>query len=237
MVDSAPKVRRSPRMSLNSLAQYATATASQRESILRDQKYPPEFKQMWYKEATNTIVRFLLSEDWDEEILVRSIDRFMAAGGSDHEQKRLRYNAEALQGFLGGCADITLDSLSIERGPKKATLSIEGVEISVRPELVLSGSYRGKRVGGGLKLYLSRSDRLTDESAAVVSTLVHRYSEVSSSRTRTVSKRHCQVMDVFSGDVYAAPNAVVRRMRDLEASCREIALRWQSITPPRRRRP
>jgi len=223
-------------MSLNALAQYTAATAAQRESILRDQKFPPEFKQVWYKDATNTIIRFLLDDDHDEEILVRAIDRFLAAGGTDHEQKRLKYNAEALQGFLGGYGDLSTDSLSIARGPKSATLSIEGVTISVRPEIVLSGRYRGNRVAGGLKLYLARTDRLTDDSAAVIGALLHHYMGTSASPSRKISKRHCQVMDVFSGEVFAAPSAIVRRMRDLEAACREIALRWPSIAPPTGRR-
>lgn len=231
MADPAPTGRRSPRLSLNALAHYMAATAGQRESILREQKFPPEYKQVWYREATNTIIRFLLDEDQDEEILVRAIDRYLAAGGSQHEQKRLKYNAEALQGFLGGYGELATDSLELARGSRSGTLAIEGVTISIRPEILLSGTYRGQRVCGGLKLYLSRSERLTDDSAAHIGALLFRYSGTSSPRA---SRRHCQVMDVFVGDVFAAPTATARRMNDIEAACREIALRWPSITARRR---
>lgn len=235
MDDVSPKVHRSPRMSVNALAQYLSASATQRETILRNQKYPPDYRTIWYKEATAAVVRYLLDSERDEEILVRTIDRLYATGSTEHEQKRLKSNAEALEGFLRGHDDIVFDSLSIERGPKSAMISIEGVSVSVRPEVSLKGSYRGNRVQGGIRLYFSKSQPLTDDSAGAIGALVYRSIDESVSRSVSVSRRHCQVIDVYAGEVFPAPTAIVRRMRDLEAACREIALRWPTIRNSARR--
>ncbi len=49
---SSPKL---PKISVNKLAEFMTAKASRQRLILRDQKFPSDFKGMFYKEAAEAI--------------------------------------------------------------------------------------------------------------------------------------------------------------------------------------
>src|SRR5689334_23054807 len=44
-----------PRISVNKLAEFIDAKAARQRQILRDQKFPSEFKGMYYREAAETI--------------------------------------------------------------------------------------------------------------------------------------------------------------------------------------
>lgn len=48
-----------PRISINKLGEYMTATPARRRQIVRDQKNPPAFKAARYKPARETIVSYL----------------------------------------------------------------------------------------------------------------------------------------------------------------------------------
>ncbi len=51
-----PKVpNNQPRISINKLAEFTAAKAARQRQILRDQKYPTEFKGMYYKESSEAI--------------------------------------------------------------------------------------------------------------------------------------------------------------------------------------
>lgn len=229
MIDREQRIRRSPRVSANALAQYLSASASRREAILRAQKFPPEFKTTWYKEASEAIVKYLIDPERNVDIVVRAIDRIQSAAADSQEGRRQRTNAEALDAFLRGGDDIVVDQLVAAHGPRAAAVLIEGVTISVRPEVSLVGSYRGRCVRGGVRLYFSKSDRLTIDAAASIAALIHRHLAQHGNADFVVSRRHCQVIDVFAGEVHAAPTAITRRMKEIEAACREIALHWPSI--------
>lgn len=42
-------------------------------------------------------------------------------------------------------------------------------------------------------------------------------------------RRYCMMVDVFPGMYATVPSATSRRLRDLEASCEEIAQRWPAL--------
>ena len=44
-----------PRISVNNLAEFITAKAARQRQILRDQKFPQDYKVMYYKEASEAI--------------------------------------------------------------------------------------------------------------------------------------------------------------------------------------
>lgn len=128
-----PRIRRSPRLSVNALAAYMTASAAGRERILLDQKYPKAYRTGWYREALSTIVKFLLDPERDEEVLIRAVDRLNHAPGPNRtEAQRLQNNAEALQRFMSLRDPLDFDDLDAGRGrDDHAHLAIESVRISV----------------------------------------------------------------------------------------------------------
>ncbi|MBX3409845.1 MAG: hypothetical protein KF859_08155 [Phycisphaeraceae bacterium] len=224
-------VRKSPRMSANALATYMSASPTKRESVLREQKFPPTYRSRWYDIATKAITRCLIHPERDSEIIVQVIDRLHATTPADkHERQVAENNAAALESFLGVLPELEWDGLAAQGYPHRAaTLEIEGVVLSVRPEVKLSGKLRGSQVRGGVKLYVSKSTRLGEDGGAVIGALLHEFSSQQCDNGEACKQRHCQVIDVFGEDWHAAPNAIKRRLRDIEAACREIRERWPHI--------
>jgi hypothetical protein len=105
-----------------------------------------------------------------------------------------------------------------------------GVEISVRPEFIISGQYRQRNICGALKLYFSKDDPLTDHSAPYIAAIVQRFVENHIATVDTQARGEaCQVFDVFAGQLFSAPNAITRRFNDMEAACNEIATVWPTV--------
>lgn len=123
---------------------------------------------------------------------------------------------------------------------EQAPLTISDVEISIRADLLVHGlSRNGDQIGLAL-LRMTQDDADTDqarerreEMGRYVATLARRHLEENFPReleTAAVANRLCLSIDVQHGEVFAAPNAIVRRMNDIENACRVIAAMWDRIT-------
>ena len=56
--------------------------------------------------------------------------------------------------------------------------------------------------------------------------LVKRYCEERLAGGAKVRPEDCSIFEVRTGEVYHAPASSLRRMKEIEAACEEIALRW-----------
>jgi hypothetical protein len=61
-------------ISINKLAEFMSAKPARQRQILRDQKYPTDFKGMYYKEATETISHAIASNLEDLDSIDKAID-------------------------------------------------------------------------------------------------------------------------------------------------------------------
>jgi hypothetical protein len=105
-------------------------------------------------------------------------------------------------------------------------MNIGGVEISVRPEVVLND---GNKIVGGVKLYINKGTPLTKESGDYISTILYRYLSETLSTETDVNRNACMVVDVFGQNIFYAPKAYKRTMNDVEATCIHIAILWEAL--------
>jgi hypothetical protein len=136
--------------------------------------------------------------------------------------------------LLGNLLDIPdllpLDGLTLTALPNSQTdLSISGVAVSVRPEILLRGVHRGQEVIGALKLYLPKTYPLTAATADYITTTIHQHLTTYPPAPIPVDYRLCFVADVSARTVFAAPRSYTRRRSDIVAACEEIAVRWPKI--------
>jgi hypothetical protein len=135
---------------------------------------------------------------------------------------------EAIESFLDlpdyDCVQDMTTQVAANDPPK---LLIAGVSVSVRPEVILRGNDKnGKPTVGAIKLYIGKSNPLTEESASYITTTVHQYVEEQIANGVAVVYQKCSVLDVFAQKCFTAPKSYVRRRRDIEAGCEEIARAW-----------
>lgn len=227
------RTRSTPRISVNKLGEYLTATPARRKRIIYEQKHPPTFQVIRYRDAERAIVDYLVGGQ-DLKILEKARARLTATvPESDFEAQTVHLCTEALEAFED-CLDVLdsldLDDLKISAGQSDPDqMEFAGVSVSVRPEVVLVGSDRGGATAGCLKLYLGKTVPLDDRSGPYVSTVLAAFAECNVAAKGRVDHRLVLTLDVFARKVFFAPKARARRLDDVTAACEEIAARWGSV--------
>lgn len=220
-------MRSNPRISLNKLAEYIFARPGRQQTIIRDQKRPNDFIVARYRLAEEAIKNFILQPQQN------SLQNAIAAISTlEHNSDWSKQNADlcqdALIHFMTLKDRLTFDgfipNLGSDNAPK---MTVSGVNVSVRPEIILSDN--ANHIVGALKLYINKSNPLTDESGKYISTVVHRYLAEVISSDNYVSPGLCVVADVFGQTVHVAPKAYKRSMADIYSACQNIAILWSAL--------
>jgi len=149
-------MRSTPRISVNKLAEYITSRGIRQRQILRDQKFPQDFKVTYYKEAEEAVSQCIASNF--ENIL--SLERALSILEQRSPERigtarRIAKNADAIEIFSGMLDDIDLRGGIPELWEQfPSRMTIQGVEISVRPEIILRGQARdGHALLGAMKVH------------------------------------------------------------------------------------
>lgn len=225
-----PLERVTPRISVNSLAEYLTAGASRRLAIIRNQKRPRTFVVAIYKEAEEAIREYLTAGDTDLQRIYRaqaSLVSKMDRARSEWDRQRLDLCHQALDAYALSIEAFDLPQARVTEVPEQPpTLVVKGVEVSLRPDASFVLTRRGKEQRGFIKLYIRKQDPLTRIGGQYIGAAVYHWAAEVVKVSPAPAPELCVTHDVFAGSVYSGPRAYSRRMSDIEAACEEIALRW-----------
>jgi len=220
-----------PRISVNPLCEYVYATATRRGSIIKNSKEKPTYMTVRYNHAEEILSFYLAQSTVDVKILTDQIYSLNTIKyKSDFEKRCATISAEALSAFLRKesyvkkILSLYKSFMTIEETKHK--LIINGVQISIRPEIILRDTL-GKQQLGFVKFYFSKSVPLTQERAELIACVGKHYFE--SEHHLPLLNKNCFVLDVFRGEIFSAPKSHVKRMNDIYASCQEIADRWHLL--------
>ena len=225
-----PKVRENPRFSLNALADYLTAPAARRRKIVEEQKRPRPFQVSYYVDAEMPILEVLETLDLDLTPVRHSINHLSQAPWvKEWDRTRHETCVEALRAFQELALDLPFAELSRQRlTGRQRHFNIAGVELSVRPEILLRKEAGDGEIGAA-KLYFSKNEPLTEERAKYAGAVLCQYLQHAFAREGRCSYRACYVVDVFARRVFQAPRTYQRRLQDVKAACAEIALLWPLV--------
>lgn len=222
------------KITASALIRYCFAQAPERQRIIqefRDAEFPV-FKG-WYGETEGAIRRYVASPDASDRSLTdleAVLEKRPAT--SDFEESRILKQLEALEAArnldlsplkLSGTVALLEDTLT--------PLELQGVRVSVRPTNIVKRSRLGFRdpLIGVIKPYISTSNPLSPESAALLGALLHWYAELHLSHAGEADPTLCFVIDVFQRRVFTAPRSFKKRRDLLLYSCQEIAERWNTV--------
>ena len=223
-------IRDLPRISANKLGEYITARPARRRSIVRDQKRPSTFKVARYSDAYDAVTTSIVDDAFDDEDLMqRAIDLRASSSGSQWQDQDRALSAEMIEDFVQLRPDLELDGFLRDRADRFAETKvlIEGVMVSVRPDVLLSaasGEPEPRR--GAVKLSFVKTNPLGAEGGEYVATIVRHYLE---GIHVEVDYGRVFVVDVPSGIVVRAPRAYRSRLNDVRAACQEIRALWPQI--------
>jgi hypothetical protein len=208
------------------LGEYLTASAARRRRIVEDQKYPPAFQVARYTEAEKAIVEFLTTGRDAARLERRRAALVAATPRSPHEAEKRRACVEAITAFeaILGSLDFDLDQVEILKAEPSASLSFSGVDVSIRPEIVLRRRNKRGTTRGCMKLYFSKTHPLDESAGGYVSALLGTFAR--QENPDEVDRGLLVVVDVFGGRIFQAPRATKRRLDDVSVACEEIANWW-----------
>ncbi len=227
------KTNNTPRISVNKLGEYMVSKAARRQRILRDAKYPPPYITTYYREAQESIAQFIAGNMEDIGTLERSVQILeQKTPDSIHEIRRVNGNVEAIESFMNLIDEIDLKGADTRLGdhsPPK--LKIMNVEVSVRPDIILTGTgAKGKTLVGGIKLHFPKTNPLNEDACGYISSAVQMHCVHSLASDGLPNPKYCMTVDIASGKVYEGVTAITQRKKDIEAACHEIASLWPGIT-------
>ncbi|AFU45436.1 hypothetical protein C380_08670 [Acidovorax sp. KKS102] len=222
------------KISVNKLAELlVSANPARRRRILQDQKYPNAPIVARYRLAQDPINQFL-TNGRDEAKLKDAIAKLRDDRSGTEWAIDDRWNtADALEKLLE-MSDLipSKDGEEYQQGEQNAPkLAIAGVDISIRPDFLISFEKRGKKYTGALKFHFIKNpdSALTKSGSEYVSTLLRQWLEIYGPDGTTPSHTHCLCVDVFRSATVSAPRSTTKRMIEITAACEEIAARWPQL--------
>ena len=224
-----------PVISVNKLGEYIVSRGARQRTLLRQRKYPsPEFNiGMFHHEATDAIQMYLAGGGIDPRPLENALNSLnQMTPEKIGTMRRINSNVERLERFVEMLDDIDLKGADADMGANSPErMKICGVQISVRPEIILRGTGpKGQKLIGAIKLQLSASTKFNKEAAGYVSASVQEYCKrFLVNDNEIVYAPYCEVIDIGNEIVYGGVKATAQRMKDIEAECQNIAALWPSI--------
>ncbi|EGJ19622.1 hypothetical protein RSWS8N_15719 [Cereibacter sphaeroides WS8N] len=224
-----------PRISLNKLAEFMTATPARQRRIIRDQKFPPAYQVVYYREAQEAVSSALASELSNLAVVERQIDILnQQAPDSVGTQRRLAANVDALEAFMEMVDRISFGGARPRLGENDAPkLRMRNVDISVRPEIILVAEGRSGPLVGAMKVHFPKTNPLDDRTAGYVSALLQEWATANLHEEGQVSGLFCSVIDIGSRCHHEGVRATRQRLRDLEEACETIHALWPTISDDR----
>ena len=224
----------SPVISVNKLGEYLVCRAARQRSLLRQRKHPDEDFQIgtYHREAIDAIQQYLADGAIDPRPLENALNSLnQMPTGKIGTMRRINSNIERLERFGEMLDDVDLKNAAAGLGANSGRMKIGGVDISVRPEIILRGvGPKKQKLVGALKLQMSASTSFNEEAAGYVSATVQEYCRrFLSENDEVVYAPYCQVVDVGNGIIHPGVRSITKRMRDIESECQNIAALWPSI--------
>lgn len=227
------RINATPRISVNKLGEYIVSRPNRQSQIIRGQKYPPDYIVTYYKDAQETIGQFFANNLDDISILERTIQNLDQSPAENvYQVRRSNGNIQAIEKFMEMIDDVNLHGGVPQLGESRPErLTVRNVEVSVRPEIIMTGTdRRGRNVVGGVKLHFPTTSPLNDDSAGFVSAVVQEYCRACLADIGEPYHHYSFVVDVASARIYPGVQSTRRRMQEVEAACEQIFNLWPTVT-------
>ncbi len=213
-----------PRVSSNQLGQLAFSTEARKWSMLWDMKFGNPHSAPYYQSALHGILGSFNDGQFAHSHLRQKAQTLleMEPNNSNHAH-RLRNNAEMLTRF-----DRIADGVDIARGDhqvvyQNATMQMEDVVISVRPEIISRSVQTG--LVSFAKFRFSKSPVSLDVSEIVLLLLVH-YSREPQFRSERFDLEHTLLVDCYAMNAIRGHNLPRVRQSQLEAALADVRRIW-----------
>lgn len=229
-----------PRMSANQLAQYLVSEPSKQEAIVRDAKRVGAVRVAIYEPARKAVHDCHDQTGLNHRLLALEAARMETAVFSDafvSESNRL--SAASLKRLLQFPHEIDCKGEKIAR-PRRGfdQMMIQGVRVSVQPDIVFTAAHRGGASFGGVIMNFSKGEQSSLSKATggrfkagdYAAFLVFQMLALRHGNQGGPRLEDCVAIDVYRDQIYSAPSAQKTALKNVQAACRTIALQWSAVS-------
>ena len=209
--------------------------AARQRKILADRKYPdPEFKLgTYHRESSEAVTEYLCDGAIDTTPLVNRRN-ILSQITTDKvgTARRINSNIDAIDRFSEMLDEIDFMGGDATAGTNNSPyMKYWGVNISVRPEIILRGDGpKGKKLVGAVKLHFSKTHPLTEDGAGYISAILQDFCKQHVvNDVEIVNPSYCFVIDIGCQRVFKGVKSITQRLKDVQAECQNIAALWPSI--------
>jgi hypothetical protein len=230
-------VRPQPGMSANRLADYMAASEQARRSILRSCKYMPRARVIQHQDAKESIAQHLSSADFGAEQLQARVEILRnGLHGSEFDNEVAEHNADYIERFIQKQPALPARVQEVTKAGKMPGLDIHGFQLSFSPDLILKRvNIRNVPKLGVAFFRYGKNKALGDEVACWQGAISFGYLDTKLKQGLAEidpEKEMCVAVDMWTGQVHAAPTNAIYRFNEVRAACAGIAERWDQIQPP-----
>lgn len=217
-------------ISINQFAEFKYATDGQKRTIIKQQINPNKLKIAWYQ-LPKSRVKNCLKNKCDLETIQEGINILSNRKFSEKRKESNRVvSLEALQRFINiNMPDILKKyDFSIIKPIKKSTF-LSGIDITVAPDLIVTGIINGEKVVGGIKIHIVKNKPFDIIQSKIVANVLAKYlkQEIADEST-IVLPELCFCIDIFNGNfVQAKASKFIDKQ--IEEICLEVKKTWDKL--------
>lgn len=219
---------------MNHISDYlATSYATQRTKLICAAKFPKKVEVAAYSQIRRPLKAALTKPEFDREGLDFLVDRLDSKGQTEtgyNRSEALRC-AKAVRAFQATFQPKKFAKYDMSASAKTISKRIAGVKVNVTLDAMVTETKDDVTSAGGLILLYAFSadrsnvkDRLSAMSGLVLWVL--------EGGQMPVLPRLCMAVDLADNSVTKASKSHERFRQRVEASCSEVAARWDDIEPP-----
>lgn len=220
-----------PHISVNLLGEFLTTNAKRQRRILEQLKYPDDNRFAFGHNYAREAAKRYLIKGFDENIVLKCIKKYQGMEPtSPSNEGVINSSIEGLNIILNGNADLnsSFDYQKYEGDNPK--IDIKGVEVSVKPDLVIRSISRKKKYVGAFKFHMSKNSPVKPEGGKYIATILYYFTEqFIKNPDESVKHNHCLSFDVPTDSLVECPKGVKNRWDEIEAGCMNIAAMWDGI--------
>lgn len=216
-----------PRVSANQLAEFAFATQRQKLGIVHNHKFGNPYCAPYYQLALNGVLRSFRDGHYDASSLrTQALILQKRPARSANESARLRNNATMLLQYASVIPQATPPAGDHEIVRRNAFMPLNGVVISVRPEILtrLHDSHDFSYT----KLRFSKSKASADVSELILLILLE-YGARQSTTLATFRPEQTILVDCFAQTIHRGHSVSAVRQKQLSAALREYRHLWVTM--------
>ena len=218
-----------PRVSINPLIEFMSASDRRKRSIVKQQKNPSTIQVAPYATARAALRKFI-KDDYDLELIVEAIEKLQHRDQSTQWRRQDTKNSiDALRHFM--IMNFPSRVSKIKCSFAKSFIKdcyIDDVLITISPDLIMRWEIDGVKYIGAVKFRLSQK-RLDFSGGHNAATLISHYLKTTvAQEDEIVDLSHCLYVDIFSENIYRAMGDLTHPIEEIRKACKEYSKLWRA---------